>query len=109
MPPIVTGSVVALIGLNLASSAVSDAINSKLTLNSGADLPGLIVAAATFLTAALVPLHIEGLPATPAHTRAAWSSAICSRRSWACSTPRACANIRDAALDRAAAVPGTGF
>ncbi|HWR50337.1 MAG TPA: solute carrier family 23 protein [Bryobacteraceae bacterium] len=60
MPPIVTGSVVALIGLNLASSAVTDAINADLAVNSAADLPGLIVAAATFLTAALVPLHLKG-------------------------------------------------
>ncbi len=60
MPPIVTGSVVALIGLNLASSAVTDAINTNLAVNSAADLPRLIVAAAAFLTAALVPLHLKG-------------------------------------------------
>ena len=62
MPPIVTGSVVALIGLNLASSAVTDAINANLTVNSAADLPGLMVAALTFLTAALIPLHARGFP-----------------------------------------------
>jgi uracil-xanthine permease len=56
----VTGSVVALIGLNLASSAVTDAINTDLAVNRTADLPGLIVATATFLTAALVPLHVKG-------------------------------------------------
>ena len=60
MPPVVTGSVVALIGLNLASSAVTDAINARLAVTSTADLPGLIVAAVTFLTAALVPLHLKG-------------------------------------------------
>ena len=60
MPPIVTGSVVALIGHNLATAAVTDAINANLTVNSAADLPGLIVAAMTFLTAALVPLHLKG-------------------------------------------------
>jgi len=60
MPPIVTGSVVAPIGLNLASSAVADAINANLTINSVADLPNLIVAAMTFLTAALIPLHLRG-------------------------------------------------
>ena len=60
MPPIVTGSVVALIGLNLASSAVTDAINADLAVRGAADVPGLIVAAATFLTAALVPLHARG-------------------------------------------------
>ncbi|NWF84482.1 MAG: pyrimidine utilization transport protein G [Bryobacteraceae bacterium] len=61
MPPVVTGSVVALIGLNLASSAVRDAINAELSVNRAADLPGLAVAVATFLTAALVPLHAKGL------------------------------------------------
>jgi uracil-xanthine permease len=60
MPPIVTGSVVALIGLNLASSAVADAINDKLAVNGPAEVPALLVAAATFLTAALVPLHLKG-------------------------------------------------
>ncbi len=60
MPPIVTGSVVALIGLNLASSAVTDAINSRLAIDSAADLPALAVAAVTFLTAALVPLRLRG-------------------------------------------------
>jgi uracil-xanthine permease len=60
MPPVVTGAVVALIGLNLASSAVSNAINSKLAVNSATDLRTLAVAAATFLVAALVPLHAKG-------------------------------------------------
>jgi uracil-xanthine permease len=62
MPPLVTGSVVALIGLNLASAAVTDALNAELAINSTAALPGLAVAAATFLTAALVPLHARGFP-----------------------------------------------
>jgi len=61
MPPVVTGTVVALIGLNLASSAVTGAINANLRIDSAADLPGLAVAAATFLTAALVPLRLKGL------------------------------------------------
>jgi uracil-xanthine permease len=60
MPPVVTGSVVALIGLNLASSAVTDAINANLAVNSAADVPALTVAVATFLAAALVPLHLKG-------------------------------------------------
>jgi len=60
MPPVVTGSVVALIGLNLASSAVTGAINANLSINSAADLPGIFVAAATFLTAALIPIHVRG-------------------------------------------------
>jgi xanthine/uracil permease len=59
MPPIVTGSVVALIGLNLASSAVTNAINADLAINSTGDLPAVIVAAITFLTAALVPLYVR--------------------------------------------------
>ncbi|MFB3827343.1 MAG: uracil-xanthine permease family protein [Bryobacteraceae bacterium] len=62
MPPIVTGSVVALIGLNLAASAVTDAVNAELAVNSPAQVPGLVVAVATFLTAALVPLHARGFP-----------------------------------------------
>ncbi len=60
MPPVVTGSVVALIGLNLASSAVTDAINANLTVNGMAELPHLAVAALTFLTAALIPIHLKG-------------------------------------------------
>ncbi len=59
MPPVVTGSVVALIGLNLASSAVADAINPELSVRAP-DLPRLGVAAATFLAAAIVPLHFKG-------------------------------------------------
>jgi len=34
MPPIVTGSVVAIIGLNLAGTAVSDAVNNDLAINT---------------------------------------------------------------------------
>jgi uracil-xanthine permease len=60
MPPVVTGAVVALIGLNLSSSAVTNAINARLAIDNPADLPGLIVAVVTFLTAALVPLHCKG-------------------------------------------------
>lgn len=60
MPPVVTGTVVALIGLNLASAAVSDAINANLAINSLADLPGLAVAVVTFLIAALAPMRLKG-------------------------------------------------
>lgn len=60
MPPVVTGSVVALIGLNLASSAVTDAINADLRVSSASEIPGLIVAVTTFLTAALLPLYLKG-------------------------------------------------
>ncbi|MBZ5498470.1 MAG: NCS2 family nucleobase:cation symporter [Acidobacteriia bacterium] len=60
MPPVVTGSVVAIIGLNLASSAVTNAINADLTVNSTADLKRLAIATATFLTAAVVCIHLKG-------------------------------------------------
>ncbi|HKE25536.1 MAG TPA: solute carrier family 23 protein [Bryobacteraceae bacterium] len=60
MPPVVTGSVVALIGLNLASSATADAINSQLTIAGRADLVRVSIAVVTFLTAALVSIHAKG-------------------------------------------------
>jgi len=60
MPPVVTGSVVALIGLNLASSAVIDAVNAQLTIANRADSIRLAIAAATFLAAALVSIHLKG-------------------------------------------------
>ncbi len=60
MPPVVTGSVVAIIGLNLASSAVTNAINIDLKVNNSTDLARLCIASATFLTAALVAIHLKG-------------------------------------------------
>jgi uracil-xanthine permease len=60
MPPVVTGTVVTLIGLNLASSAIANAVNADLAIRGAADLPGLAVAVATFITAALVPLRVKG-------------------------------------------------
>lgn len=60
MPPVVTGSVVALIGLNLAAAAVADATNAKMTIATSADVTRLVIAAATFLTAALVAIHLKG-------------------------------------------------
>ncbi|MGD0871069.1 MAG: solute carrier family 23 protein [Bryobacteraceae bacterium] len=60
MPPVVTGSVVALIGLNLASSAVTNATNQHMTIATSADAIRLAIAAATFLTAALVAIHLKG-------------------------------------------------
>jgi len=60
MPPVVTGSVVAIIGLNLASSAVTNAINADLTVNSFTDLTRLTIATATFLTAAGVAIYLKG-------------------------------------------------
>jgi uracil-xanthine permease len=60
MPPVVTGSVVALIGLNLASSAVADAVNAQMTVAGKADAIRLAIAAVTFLAAALVSIHLKG-------------------------------------------------
>ncbi len=60
MPPVVTGAVVALIGLNLAAAAVADATNAKMTIATSADVTRLVIAAATFLTAALVAIHLKG-------------------------------------------------
>jgi xanthine/uracil permease len=60
MPPIVTGSVVAIIGFNLAGAAVSDAINNDLAINAVSDWARVMVAAVTFLTAALVSIRLRG-------------------------------------------------
>jgi uracil-xanthine permease len=60
MPPIVTGSVVAIIGLNLAGTAVSDAINNDLAINAASDWARVMIAAVTFLTAALVSIRLRG-------------------------------------------------
>jgi uracil-xanthine permease len=60
MPPVVTGSVVAIIGLNLASSAVTNAVNADLTVNNSADVTRLGIAAATFFTAAVVSIYLKG-------------------------------------------------
>ncbi len=60
MPPIVTGTVVAIIGLNLASSAVANAINADFAIRTSADLVSLAVALVTFFTAALVAIYARG-------------------------------------------------
>lgn len=60
MPPLVTGSVVAIIGLNLAGTVVSDAINNDLTINGGSDWTRVIIAAVTFFTAAFVSIWLRG-------------------------------------------------
>ena len=60
MPPLVTGSVVAIIGLNLAGTVVSDAINNDLTINAGSDWTRLMIAAVTFFTAAFVSIWLRG-------------------------------------------------
>jgi len=60
MPPVVTGSVVALIGLNLSPSAVSNFVNADLTVKSGGDFTRLAIASVTFLTAALASIYLRG-------------------------------------------------
>jgi uracil-xanthine permease len=60
MPPVVTGSVVALIGLNLASSAMANAINERFELAGAADVANLGIASVTFLTAAVVAVYLRG-------------------------------------------------
>jgi uracil-xanthine permease len=61
MPPIVTGTVVAIIGLNLASSAVANAVNADFAVRTSADLVALTVALVTFFTAALVAVYARGI------------------------------------------------
>ncbi len=60
MPPIVTGSVVALIGLNLSSSAVANFFNTDFRLTNSAEAVRLFVAVTTFTVAASVSIYIKG-------------------------------------------------
>ena len=60
MPPLVTGAVVAIIGLNLSSSAVSNFLNSYFRLATSADAVLLLVAVVTFAVAAAVSLYLKG-------------------------------------------------
>ena len=60
MPPVVTGTVVAIIGLNLSSSAVANALNADFAVRTSGDLLRLGVAAATFMTAAAVSIYARG-------------------------------------------------
>lgn len=60
MPPVVTGAVVALIGLNLSSSAVSNFLNADFRLATRDDGLRLLVALATFVTAASVSIYLKG-------------------------------------------------
>jgi len=60
MPPVVTGAVVALIGLNLSSSAVSNFLNEDFRLATSDDARRLLVAGATFVTAASVSIYLKG-------------------------------------------------
>lgn len=61
MPPVVTGSVVALIGLNLAGSALDNALNGGLIVSGGKDSLNLLVASVTFITASCVSIYAGGL------------------------------------------------
>ena len=60
MPPVVTGAVVALIGLNLSSSAVSNFFNSDFRLAAGGDALKLLAACVTFVVAASVSIYLKG-------------------------------------------------
>ena len=60
MPPVVTGAVVALIGLNLSSSAVSNFLGSGFRLVSSEDYLKLLVACVTFAVAASVSVYLRG-------------------------------------------------
>jgi len=60
MPPVVTGTVVAVIGLNLAASAVTNCLNPGFAIAGKEDVLRLTVAAVTFLTAALVSVYLKG-------------------------------------------------
>ena len=60
MPPIVTGAVVAIIGLNLSSSAVSNFLNADFRLAGGSDGVKLLVASVTFIVAAAVSIYLRG-------------------------------------------------
>ena len=60
MPPVVTGAVVAIIGLNLSSSAVSNFFSADLRLVGRPDALRLLVAAVTFTVAASVSIYLRG-------------------------------------------------
>jgi len=60
MPPIVTGSVVALIGLNLASSSLTAVVNPAFVIADAHDLVRLLVAIVTFGTAVFVASYVRG-------------------------------------------------
>ncbi|OGS11702.1 MAG: hypothetical protein A2234_08330 [Elusimicrobia bacterium RIFOXYA2_FULL_58_8] len=60
MPPVVTGAVVALIGLNLSSAAVGNFINSDFRLAGGRDALKLLAACVTFSVAAAVSIYFRG-------------------------------------------------
>jgi uracil-xanthine permease len=61
MPPVVTGTVVAVIGLNLASTAVANCLNRDFAVQGPEDCVRLLIASATFLAAALTAVYTKGL------------------------------------------------
>ncbi|HAF96222.1 MAG TPA: pyrimidine utilization transport protein G [Elusimicrobia bacterium] len=60
MPPVVTGAVVAIIGLNLSSSAVSNFLNADFRLATREDALKLLAALVTFTVAASVSIYLKG-------------------------------------------------
>jgi len=60
MPPLVTGTVVAIIGVNLAGAAVSDAINSEFKIDTVSNWVSVMIAVVTFLTAAFFSIRLRG-------------------------------------------------
>jgi len=60
MPPVVTGAVVAIIGLNLSSSAVGNFLNADFRLTNSGEAVRLAVAVATFTVAASVSIYFKG-------------------------------------------------
>jgi uracil-xanthine permease len=61
MPPVVTGAVVAIIGLNLAGSAVQNAIDGTLSIATSKDWADVCVAAITFFAAAGAAIYLRGI------------------------------------------------
>ena len=60
MPPVVTGAVVAIIGLNLSSSAVGNFFNADFRLANSGEAVRLAIAVATFTVAASVSIYLKG-------------------------------------------------
>jgi putative pyrimidine permease RutG len=61
MPPVVTGTVVALIGLNLAGSAVSSALGSWIGPEAGGSVRDLAVSSTTLAVAVIAAVHGPGI------------------------------------------------
>ncbi len=61
MPPLVTGSVVAIIGLNLAPGAVNEAMSGSLKLENATDWLNFSIAALTFISAGVTAIYARGM------------------------------------------------